>query len=139
MGIDQGCCHCVYLLLSYHIHDAAYCGGSQDHGDPSCEVGQIQDYKGYLILTTALDSIYLNPYDDIANKLSEGVSQACTDDSSAHEVGERHDIQRVISNEPWHKGVDLGAIVQESHVSLPIDSYPGHILNPVSSVKGARI
>ena len=42
-------------------------------------------------------------------------------------------------NEPWCNGVDLGAIVQESHVSLPIDSYPGYILNPVPSVKGVRI
>ena len=34
--------------------------------DPSHEVGQIQDYEGYLILIIALDSIYLNPYDDVS-------------------------------------------------------------------------
>ena len=62
MGIDPGCHQCIYLLLSYHIcNDAAYCGGSQDHGDPSHKVGQIWDYEGYLILIIALDSIYLNP------------------------------------------------------------------------------
>ena len=47
------------------------------HGDLSCEVGQVWDNEGYLILIIALDSIYLNLYDDIANGLSEGVSQAC--------------------------------------------------------------
>ena len=41
-------------------------GVSQDHRDPSHKVGQIWDYMGYLILTIALDSIYLNPDDDIA-------------------------------------------------------------------------
>ena len=85
MGIDPGCHQCIYLL-SYNIHNVAYCGGSQDHRDLSNEVGQIWDYEGYLILIIALDSIYLDPYDDIANKLSEGISQACADDSSAHEV-----------------------------------------------------
>ena len=86
MGIDPGCLQCIYLLLSYHIHDAAYCGRSQDHRDPSHKVGQIRDYEGYLILIIALDSIYFNLYYDIANRLSDGVSQACADDSSTHEV-----------------------------------------------------
>ena len=57
-----------------HIHDVAYQGGPQDHGDLSCEVRQIWDYKGYLIPIIALDSIYLNPYEDVANRSSEGVS-----------------------------------------------------------------
>ena len=138
-GIDPGCCQCIYLSLFYHIHNAAYCGGSQDHGDLSCEVGQIWDYEGYLILSIALYSIYLNPYDDIANRSSEGVSQACVDDSSAYEVWERPDIQRVIFNEPWCNGVDLGAIVQESHASLPTGSYFGYVLDPIPSVKGIGI
>ena len=86
MGVDPGCHQCIYLLLSYHIHDVAYCGGSQDCRDPSCKVGHIWDYEGYLILIITLDSIYLNPYDDIANSSSEGVPQACTDDSSSHKV-----------------------------------------------------
>ena len=33
MGIDPGCHRCLYLILFYHIHDVAYCGGSQDHRD----------------------------------------------------------------------------------------------------------
>ena len=37
----------------------AYHGGSKDHGNLSCEIGQVQDYKGYLILIIALDSVYL--------------------------------------------------------------------------------
>ena len=86
MGIDPGCHQCIYHLLSYHIYNKAYCGGSQDHRDPSHKVGQIQDYVDYLILIIALDTIYLNMYVDIANRLSEGVSQACADDSSAHKV-----------------------------------------------------
>ena len=86
MGIDPRHGQCVYLIFFYHIHDLAYCGGSQDHGDLSHEVGQIWDYEGYLVLIIALDSVYLNPYDDVANRSSEGVSQACADDSSAHEV-----------------------------------------------------
>ena len=85
-GVDPGCCQCIHLTLFYHIHDAAYHGGSQHHGDPSCKVGQIWDYEGYLMLIITLDSIYLNPYDDVANGSSEGVSQACTDNSSAYEV-----------------------------------------------------
>ena len=111
MDIDPGCHQCAYLLLSYCIHDTKYCGGSQDHGDPSCKVGQIQDYEGYLILIIALDFMYLNPYEDIANRSSESVSQAYADDASAHKVQERPHIQGVILNEPWHNGVDLGVIV----------------------------
>ena len=91
----------------------AYCEGSQDHRDPGHKVGQIQDYKGYFILIIALDSIYLNLYDDLANRSSEGVSQACTDDSSAYKVWERPDIQGVIFNEPGLNVIDLGATVQE--------------------------
>ena len=97
----------------------------------------MQDHKGYLILIIALDSIYLNLYDDIANRLSEGVSQPCADDSSAYKVRERPNVQAVIFNKPWDNGVDLCAIVQESHVALPIDS--GYVLNPVPSVKGVGI
>ena len=137
MGIDPGSHQCIYLL-SYHIHDVAYCGGSQDRGDQICEVGQIWDYEGYSILIIALDSIYLNPYDDIANRPSEGVSLACPDDSSAHKVWEKPHVQGVILNEPWHNGVDLGTIVQESHASLSIDSYPGYVLNAVLLIKGIR-
>ena len=135
MGIDPGCCQYIYLLPSYHIHEAAYHGGSQEHEGPSLKVGQIQDYEGYLMLIIALDSIYLNPYNDIANRLSEGVSQM-THLSMRSEIGP---TSRVIFNEPWHNGVDLGTIVKESHPSLPIDSYSGYILNPVPSVKGVRI
>ena len=67
-GIDPGCHQqCIYFLLFYHIHEVVYHRCSQDNGDPSCEVRQIQDYQGFLILIIALDSIYLNLYDDIAN------------------------------------------------------------------------
>ena len=45
----------------------------------------------------------------------------------------------MILNEPWCNIVDLCAIVQEGHATLPIDSYSGHILNLVPSVKGVRI
>ena len=86
MGIDPVCHQCIYLSFFYHIHDVAYSGGSQNHGDLNHNVGQIWDYEGYLILIIALDSIYLNPYDDVANRLIEGVSQACADYSSAYEV-----------------------------------------------------
>ena len=51
---------------------------------------------------------------------------------------ERPNVQRVIFNEPWCNDVDLGAIVQESNASIPIDSYSGYVLNPVPSVKGVR-
>ena len=136
MGIDPGC---IYLILSHHIHDRAYCGGPQDHGDLSCEAGQIWDYEGYLILIIALDSIYLNLYDDISNRSSEGVSQACTDDLSAQEIWEEPNIQGVIFDKTWHNDVDLGAIVQEGHASLSIDSYSGYVLNPIPLIKGVRI
>ena len=113
--------------------------GSQDHKDPSHKVGQIWDYEGYLILIIGLDSIYLNPYDDVANRSSEGVSQACADDSSTHNLWKRPHFQGVILNEPWCDGVDLGAIVQENHASLSIDSYPCYVLNPVPLIKGVGI
>ena len=86
MGADPGCCQCICLVLFYHIHNAVYHGGSHNHWDPSCKVGQIQDHKGYLTLIIALDSIYLNLYDDIAIRLSEGGSQACADDLYAYKV-----------------------------------------------------
>ena len=57
----------VSISLFYHIHDVAYCGGSKDHGDPSHKVGQVWDNESYVILILALDSIYLNLYDDVAN------------------------------------------------------------------------
>ena len=117
----------------------AYCGGSQNHGDLNCKVGQVWDYKGYLILIIALDSIYLSPYDDVANRLSESVSQACADDSSTYEVWERPDMQRVRFNKLWHDSVELCTIVQESHAALPIGSYSGYVLNPIPSVKGIGI
>ena len=138
-GINPGCHQCIYLLLSYHVHDMAYCGGFQDHRDPCHEVGQIPDYEGYLILIITLDSSYLNPYDDVASRSSEGVSQACTDDLSTHEVREWPNIQGVICNETWHNGVDLGTTVQEGHASVSIDSYPGYVLDPVPSIKGVGI
>ena len=74
LGVDPRYHQHVYLLLLDHIHDMAYYGGSQDHRDPNHEVRQIWDYQGYLILIMALDSIYLNPYDDIANRLSKCIS-----------------------------------------------------------------
>ena len=45
----------------------------------------------------------------------------------------------MIVNEPWHNGVDLGAIVQENHADLPIDSYSGYVLDPIPLVKGVGI
>ena len=86
MGVDARHQQCVYLSLFYHIHDAAYHWGSEDHGEPSYKGGQVQDNEGYLILIIALNSIYLNPYDDIAYGSNEGVSQACTDDLSTYKV-----------------------------------------------------
>ena len=77
-GGDPGCNQHIHLTPFYHIHDAAYCGGSRDHRNLSHEAGQVQGYEGYLILIIALDYIYLNLYDDIANRSSQGVSQVCT-------------------------------------------------------------
>ena len=139
MGVDPGCHQCVYLILFHHFHDVAYHGGSQDHRDLSCEVGEIQDYEGYPILIIALDSIYLNLYDNIVNMSSDGVSQACADDSSAYKVWEGPNIQRMMFKEPWHNGVDLSTIVQESHGAPITDSYSGYILNAVPSGKGVGI
>ena len=48
------------------------------------QIGQIQDYQGYLVLIVALDSSYLNPYDDVAKKSGKHILQAYTGDSSAH-------------------------------------------------------
>ena len=42
-GIDPRGCQGIYLSIPYHIHDAAYHGGSQDHRDPCHKVGQIWD------------------------------------------------------------------------------------------------
>ena len=61
-------------------------GSSNDHWDSSCKIGQVWDNEGYLILIVALNSIYLNPYDDVAIRSSECPSQACTDNLSAYEV-----------------------------------------------------
>ena len=55
-------------------------------GGLSCQVGPIQDYKFFLILIIALDSIYLNMYNDIANWSCEVISQTFVGDSSAYEV-----------------------------------------------------
>ena len=85
-GIDPRGCQGIYLSLPYHIHDAAYCGGSEDHRDPCHGVGQIQDFQGYLILIITLDSVHLNSYDDIAHRSGKHVSQAYTGDPSVYEV-----------------------------------------------------
>ena len=139
MGIDPGHCQCVYLILFYHIHDATYHGGSKDHWDPSHKIGQVWDHEGYQIFIVALDSICLNPYDDVAKGLSGGIFQTCTDYSSAYKVWERPDIQRVSSDEPQHDGVDLCTIVQDSHTFLPIVPYSGYILYPIPLGKGIGI
>ena len=135
-GPYPGCCQCTHLAFFHDIHDVAYSGGSQDQGDPSSKVGQIQDYQGYLILIIALDFIYLNLDDNRAIRLSECVSRAFADDSSAYEVWERPDMQRIIVDEPWHNSVDLSAIVQ---AAFSIDSYSGYVLDPIPSVKGVGI
>ena len=46
----------------------AYCGDSQNHWGPCHKVGQIWDHQGYLILIIALDSIYLNLYENVAHR-----------------------------------------------------------------------
>ena len=66
LGIDPGGHQGIYFPLLYHIHYTVFHRGSQDHGNPSCEVRQIQDYLGFLILIITLDSIYLTQYDDVA-------------------------------------------------------------------------
>ena len=45
----------------------------------------------------------------------------------------------MILNVSWHNGVNLCTMVQETHTALPTDFYPGHVLNPIPSVKGVRI
>ena len=47
-------------------------------GYPCHIIGQIWDYKGYLIFIIALDSIYLNLYDDVAHRSGKCVSHAYT-------------------------------------------------------------
>ena len=44
----------------------------------------------------------------------------------------------MIFHVPWHDGVNLCTIVQEIHAALPVNSYPGYILNLIQSVKGVR-
>ena len=92
-----------------------------------------------MILIITLDSIYLKPNDDVAKRSSEGVSQACADDSFAYEIWDRPNIQRVMFNKLWCNSVDLCTIVQQSYAALPIDLYSGHILNCVPSGKGVGI
>ena len=130
---------CVYLSLFHHIHDATYYRGSKDHRDPSHEVGQVWVNEGYLILIIALHSIYLNLYHDVTNGSREGVSQACTDNSSAHQVCERPHIQEMDLNELWCDSVDLCTIAQESHTAIPVDSYSGYVLDSVPMGKGINI
>ena len=55
------------ISLSFHnIHNAAYGGGPQDSRDLFGKFQLIWDYQGYLVLNIALDSIYLNPDNNIA-------------------------------------------------------------------------
>ena len=91
-GVYPRCHQGIYLPLLYHIHIAAYCGGFQDQGDLSCEAGQIWDYQGYLILIIALDSVYLNPYDDVAHQSGKHIPQAYAGNLSAYEVWEGSNI-----------------------------------------------
>ena len=44
----------------------------------------IWEYQGYLVLIIALDSIHLNPYDDIAKRLGQHIPQGHTGNSSAY-------------------------------------------------------
>ena len=55
-------------------------------GTHTAKIGQIQDYQHYLVLTIALDTLYLNLYDYIAHRAGKYVSQAYTGNSSTHEV-----------------------------------------------------
>ena len=38
-----------------------------------------------------------------------------------------------------HDGIDLHAIVQESHAALPVDLHFGHVFDPVLMLKGVWI
>ena len=62
----------------------AYCRDSQNDRDPCHEVGQIWDDQGYLILIIAPDSVYLNPYDDVAHRMGKHIPEAYIGDTSAH-------------------------------------------------------
>ena len=82
MGIDPRHCQCVYLTLFITFMMWPIVGVPRITGTQAMKLDKSGDNEGYLILIIALGSIYLNSYNDIANWLSEDVSQACTDDSS---------------------------------------------------------
>ena len=43
-----------------------YCRSPQNDRDSYHKILQVWDYQGYLVLTIALDSVNLNPYDNVA-------------------------------------------------------------------------
>ena len=65
-GISPRHCQGIYFSLFHDIHNVDYGGEPQDSRDPFCEFQLIQDKQGYLVLIIALDSIYLNPGNNIA-------------------------------------------------------------------------
>ena len=86
-------------------------GGTEVHRNPSHEIGQVWDYKGYLVFIIALDCINLNLYDYIDNWSSISIFQAYTGDLTIYKVGERSDIHRMFLNIPGHNVVNLHVIV----------------------------
>ena len=86
MGINPWHHQCVYLFLLNHIKNMSIDGGPKDHWNSNWETGQVQDNKSYLVLIITWNSFYLNPYNDIAKGLCEGVSQTCKNNSSPYKV-----------------------------------------------------
>ena len=62
----------------------AYCRGSQNDWDLCHKTWQVWDHQGYLVFVIALDSIHLNPYDNIAQMFGQCIPQAYTGDLSAY-------------------------------------------------------
>ena len=53
-------------------------------GTNAAKFDQIWDHQGYLILIIALDSIHLNPYDNIAYRSGKCIPHAYTGDSPTY-------------------------------------------------------
>ena len=67
----------------------------------SLELGQVWDYKGYLILIIGLDSVYLNPYDDVADWSGDCISKDYTGNLTTYEVWAL-DFTTLHSKEEFH-------------------------------------
>ena len=86
-----------------------------------------------------MTSFYLNPYDDVTQKLEEYSSKAIYTQGAICQVTKGTNIQRTNVNKLWSHCIDDWANIQKSPAALPINPDPGCVLRSTIPSKWIRV